>query len=116
MAKQFTYEDGETEISVWAEDRAEVVEEAKRELDDAGVSLSESEIDDHVRVIPSPQRIKSDPEDVLMEMRKRGGMEAAEVVESGMDVGLGTGSTTAWAIAAIGWKLDDGELEDVRGV
>nr|WP_200862262.1 ribose 5-phosphate isomerase A [Candidatus Halobonum tyrrellensis] len=51
-----------------------------------------------------------------MDKRRRGGIEAAEVVESGMDVGLGTGSTTAWAIAAIGWKLDSGELEDVRGV
>nr|WP_218156473.1 ribose 5-phosphate isomerase A [Halogeometricum rufum] len=51
-----------------------------------------------------------------MDKRRRGGIEAAEAVESGMDVGLGTGSTTAWAIAAIGWKLREGELEDVRGV
>nr|WP_224829890.1 ribose-5-phosphate isomerase RpiA [Saliphagus infecundisoli] len=55
-------------------------------------------------------------EDVLMDTRRRGGNAAADVVESGMDVGLGTGSTTAWAIAAIGWKLNTGELENVRGV
>jgi ribose 5-phosphate isomerase A len=116
MAKQFTYEDGDEEISVWAESHEAVVEEARARLDEADIRLDEGEIEDRVRVIPSPERIKSDPEDVLMEMRRRGGMEAAEVVESGMDVGLGTGSTTAWAIAAIGWKLDDGELEDVRGV
>lgn len=51
-----------------------------------------------------------------MDMRRRGGIEAAEAVESGMDIGLGTGSTTAWAIAAVGWKLDSGDLEDIRGV
>lgn len=115
MANQFTYTDGDEEISVWAEERDAVVEAARERLDEVGVSLDD-ELDDHIRVIPSPKRIKSDPEDVLMEMRKRGGLEAAEVVESGMDVGLGTGSTTAWAIAAIGWKLEDGELEDIRGV
>ena len=66
-------------------------------------------------MIPSPTRIKSSVEDVLMEMRRRGGEEATERVESGMTLGLGTGSTTAWVIAAIGWKLDDGDLENVRG-
>lgn len=115
MAKQFTYGRDEAEISVWAESREEVVEEANTRLSAEGISLSEAEIDERIRAIPSPTRIKSDAEDVLMEMRRRGGMEAAERVESGMTLGLGTGSTTAWAIAAVGWKLADGELEDVRG-
>jgi ribose 5-phosphate isomerase A len=115
MAKQFTYGRDEAEISVWAESREEVVEEANARLSAEGISLSEAEIDERIRAIPSPTRIKSDAEDVLMEMRRRGGMEAAERVESGMTLGLGTGSTTAWAIAAVGWKLADGELEDVRG-
>ena len=116
MAKQFTYTDDGYDISVWAESEEEVVAQAEDELDDHDLSLSEEEIRDHVRVIPSPTRIKSSAEDVLMDRRRRGGIEAAELVESGMTLGLGTGSTTAWAIAAIGWKLNDGELEDIRGV
>lgn len=115
MANQFRYDMTDEELSVWAEEYEETVEKAKTALEDVGVSLSEAEIDDRIRVIPSPTRIKSSVEDVLMEMRRRGGEEAAERVESGMTLGFGTGSTTAWAIAAIGWKLDNGDLEDVRG-
>ena len=116
MAKQFVYDEDGEEISAWAESTDEAVEAAKEELDEAGVDLDDEEIRERIRVIPSPTRIKSSPEDVLMDKRRRGGIEAAEVVESGMDVGLGTGSTTAWAIAAIGWKLESGELENIRGV
>lgn len=115
MAKQFTFETDDTEISVWAESREDVIEQAREELTTENVSLSDEEIAERIRVIPSPRRIKSDAEDVLMEMRRRGGKEAAERVDSGMTLGLGTGSTTAWAIAAVGWKLEAGELEDVRG-
>lgn len=115
MAKQFIYDDDTETISVWAENEADVIEQAREELDARDIELDES-IRKHIRVIPSPQRIKSSAEDVLMDMRRRGGIEAAEAVESGMDIGLGTGSTTAWAIAAIGWKLDNGDLENIRGV
>lgn len=116
MAKQFQYIDDGHDVSVWAEAEDDVIEKATNELAEHDISLSEEEIREHVRVIPSPKRIKSSTADVLMEMRQRGGNAAANVVESGMDVGLGTGSTTAWAIATIGWKLDEGDLEDVRGV
>lgn len=116
MAKQFQYTEDGHDISVWAEDEDEIVEKATNELAEHDLSLTEDKIRDHVRVIPSPKRIKSSTEDVLMDMRRRGGEAAADVVDSGMDVGLGTGSTTAWAIAAIGWKLDAGQLENVRGV
>lgn len=116
MAKQFKYTEGGHDITVWAEDEETVIERARDELDDEGVSLGDSEIEACIRVIPSPRRIKSSPDDVLMDMRRRGGKEAAEFVEDGMALGLGTGSTTAWAIAAIGWKLDAGELSDIRGV
>jgi ribose 5-phosphate isomerase A len=116
MAKQFTYDTEDAEISVWGEDLENVIEEANDALAAADIALSDEAINDRIRVIPSPTRIKSSVEDVLMEMRRRGGEEAAERVESGMTLGLGTGSTTAWAIAAIGWKLDGGELNDVRGV
>jgi ribose 5-phosphate isomerase A len=115
MAKEFT--DDENDIHVWAETEDEVVENAREELDAAGVAMESSEIREEIAIIPSPRRIKSGAEGVFDERRRRGGERTAqEVVESGMDVGLGTGSTTAWAVAEIGRLLRAGELEDVRGV
>ena len=117
MAKEFTYERDGEEIREWAEEESDVVEAARERLDDLDVSLSDEEIREHVGVVPSPRRIKSGPDGVFDERRRRGGERAArEVVESGMDVGLGTGSTTAWAVAEVGRLLREGELEDVRGV
>lgn len=116
MAKEFRYTDDGEEISVWAESEDEAIEQARDELDSQGISLPDEEIREHVEVVPSPRRIKSGAEGVFDERRRRGGKEAADVVESGMTVGLGTGSTTAWAIAEIGRRVRDGELEDVRGV
>jgi ribose 5-phosphate isomerase A len=46
--------------------------------------------------------------------KRRAGESAAEAVEDGTTVGLGTGSTAAWAIRAIGRAVDSGL--DVRGV
>ncbi|WP_121744155.1 ribose-5-phosphate isomerase RpiA [Natronorubrum halophilum] len=46
--------------------------------------------------------------------KRRAGERAAEEVEDGFTVGLGTGSTTAHAIRAIGRAVDDGL--DVRGI
>ena len=40
----------------------------------------------------------------------------AEYVESGMVLGLGTGSTVSFAIRRIGELITDGGLEDVRGI
>jgi ribose 5-phosphate isomerase A len=116
MAKEFRYDDNGEEISVWAENEDEVLAQAREELDSRDISLSNQEIDEHVEVIPSPRRIKSGEEGVFDERRRQGGREAADVVESGMTVGLGTGSTTAWAIAEVGRRVRDGELEDIRGV
>ena len=48
------------------------------------------------------------------DQKRRAGESAAEAVEDGMVVGLGTGSTAAWAIRAIGRAVDAGL--DVRGV
>jgi ribose 5-phosphate isomerase A len=115
MAKEFT--DDENDIHVWAETEDEAVANAREQLDAAGVTMDESEIREEIATIPSPRRIKSGAEGVFDERRRRGGERTAqEVVESGMDVGLGTGSTTAWAVAEIGRLLRVGELEDVRGV
>lgn len=48
------------------------------------------------------------------EAKRRAGESAAETVESGMVVGLGTGSTAGFAIDELGRRIDDGL--DVRGI
>ena len=47
--------------------------------------------------------------------KKQAGEKAAQCVESGMTVGLGTGSTTAFAIAALGRRIRDEGLF-IRGI
>lgn len=47
--------------------------------------------------------------------KKRAGQEAARHVKHGMTIGLGTGSTTAFAIAAIGEKILEHGLQ-IRGI
>ncbi|OUC15653.1 MAG: ribose 5-phosphate isomerase A [Alkalinema sp. CACIAM 70d] len=49
-------------------------------------------------------------------MKKQVGYAAADRVQSGMIVGLGTGSTTAFAIQAIGERLQSGGLTDIKGI
>lgn len=50
------------------------------------------------------------------EQKRAAGEEAASWVESGMVVGLGTGSTAVHAIRAIGSRLASGTLVDVVGI
>lgn len=50
------------------------------------------------------------------EMKRAAAEAAAQWVESGMVVGLGTGSTAIHAVAYLGRRLRDGELHDIRGV
>ncbi len=50
------------------------------------------------------------------ESKREAGQRAAKLVQSGMVVGLGTGSTAAFAVEAIGRRLSSGELRDVVGV
>ena len=49
-------------------------------------------------------------------MKQEVGRAAAAQVKSGTVVGLGTGSTTAFAIQFIGERLASGELTDIKGV
>ncbi|MEM8808954.1 MAG: ribose 5-phosphate isomerase A, partial [Cyanobacteria bacterium P01_G01_bin.38] len=49
-------------------------------------------------------------------MKQEVGRAAAAQVQSGTIVGLGTGSTTAFAIQFIGERLQSGELKDVKGI
>jgi ribose 5-phosphate isomerase A len=54
--------------------------------------------------------------DPKAEQKRAAAERAVEWVESGMTVGLGTGSTAVWAIRAIGAALHDGRLRDVAAV
>lgn len=49
-------------------------------------------------------------------MKQEVGKAAAALVESGTIVGLGTGSTTAYAIQYIGDRLKSGEIKDIVGI
>lgn len=49
-------------------------------------------------------------------MKQEVGRAAASRVQSGSVVGLGTGSTTAFAIQFLGERLQSGELQDIQGV
>lgn len=48
--------------------------------------------------------------------KKQAALQALALVESGMLVGLGTGSTARWLVAGLGEKLARKELTDVAGV
>lgn len=50
------------------------------------------------------------------ELKKQAAHRACEYVKSGMVLGLGTGSTTAFAVDRIGELLKSGELKDIIGV
>jgi len=55
-------------------------------------------------------------DDPVKVMKQEVGRAAADRVRSGTIVGLGTGSTTAYAIQFVGERLRSGELTDVVGV
>ena len=50
------------------------------------------------------------------ELKKKAAHRAVEFVESGMVVGLGTGSTTAFAVIRIGERLKSGDLKNIVGI
>lgn len=54
--------------------------------------------------------------DAVTVMKQEVGRAAAALVESNTVVGLGTGSTTAYAIQFIGERLAAGELENIVGI
>ena len=49
-------------------------------------------------------------------MKKQVGEAAAAMVQSGSIVGLGTGSTAAFMIQALGDRLKSGDLKDIQGI
>jgi ribose 5-phosphate isomerase A len=54
--------------------------------------------------------------DAVKIMKQQVGKAAADRVQSGSIVGLGTGSTTAYAIQYLGDRLKAGELTDIKGI
>ena len=50
------------------------------------------------------------------EKKRRAAHEAVEQVESGMILGLGTGSTVFWALERLAERLASGGLKDIQGV
>lgn len=50
------------------------------------------------------------------ELKKQAAWKAVDYVKSGMVVGLGTGSTAAFAVDRLGQLLKDGQLKDIVGV
>ncbi|MDC0833119.1 ribose-5-phosphate isomerase RpiA [Geitlerinema sp. CS-897] len=55
-------------------------------------------------------------EDAVKVMKQQVGKAAADLVKSGSIVGLGTGSTTAYAIQYIGERLKNGDLQNIKGI
>ncbi len=55
-------------------------------------------------------------EDPILEVKRAVGRIAADLVKSGMIVGLGTGSTAVHMIARLGERIQSGELKDVVGI
>lgn len=117
MAKQFVCPE-DCGYSEWveAEDERALLADAREHLEEHGRSVDEETLRSHVRPIPSPKRSKSGFDAIADDRRQRAGAHAAdEVVEDGMTVGLGTGSTTAWAIIRIAERIE-GEGLDIQGV
>ncbi|HEY9649125.1 MAG TPA: ribose-5-phosphate isomerase RpiA [Coleofasciculaceae cyanobacterium] len=54
--------------------------------------------------------------DPVKVMKQEVGKAAAALVQSGTIVGLGTGSTTAYAIEYLGQRLKSGEITDIQGI
>lgn len=54
--------------------------------------------------------------DPVKVMKQEVGKAAAALVQSGAIVGLGTGSTTAYALEYLGIRLQSGDLKDIKGI
>ena len=50
------------------------------------------------------------------ELKQKAAHRAVEFVDSGMVIGLGTGSTTAFAVVRIGERLKSGDLKNIIGI
>ncbi len=55
-------------------------------------------------------------QNLLQTLKKEAALNAVNFVESGMVLGLGTGSTTKYALEEIGRRLKSGKLTDIIGI
>src|SRR5262245_44168762 len=62
-----------------------------------------------------PMTTSSDDQSALARAKQTAAERAAELVESGMWIGLGVGSTAVWATRHIARLLREGRLRDVTG-
>lgn len=69
-----------------------------------------------LRCSPVPSMATAEVKLSQDELKKQAAWKAVEYVKSGMKLGLGTGSTAAFAVDKIGQLLKDGELKDIVGV
>ena len=49
-------------------------------------------------------------------LKKEAGISAVDFIESGMVLGLGTGTTTRFALEEIGKRYKEGRLKDIVGI
>ncbi len=68
------------------------------------------------RPFESPAGSPAGPPDAQAEFKKRAAERAVTFIESGMVVGLGHGSTAAFAIARIGELIREGKLQRIVGI
>ncbi|MFZ4813899.1 MAG: ribose-5-phosphate isomerase RpiA [Phototrophicaceae bacterium] len=49
-------------------------------------------------------------------LKRQAGESAVDAIESGMVVGLGTGSTAIWAVRRLAYRIKAGDVQNIRGV
>jgi ribose 5-phosphate isomerase A len=66
--------------------------------------------------MPEAKKRRNVPLGQQDELKQKAAYRAVEFIESGMVVGLGTGSTTAFAVIRIGERLKNGDLKNISGI
>jgi ribose 5-phosphate isomerase A len=59
---------------------------------------------------------KSDRLELQVKLKQKAAEHAVELVQSGMVLGLGTGSTTRFALEYIGVRIKNGQLQEIVGI
>jgi ribose 5-phosphate isomerase A len=62
------------------------------------------------------ENVKSEQLKLRDRLKKEAGQAAVDFIESGMVLGLGTGSTTRYALEEIGRRIKSGKLRDIVGI
>ena len=62
------------------------------------------------------ENVKSEQLKLQDRLKKEAGQAVVDFIESGMALGLGTGSTTSYALEEIGRRIKSGKLRDIVGI